>query len=83
MDTTARLVAVVSSWELPRFAGLDFDTLDLVIRFAHTYNLDNRYNTYQFEDYNTAARVAGDIGLVAAYSLQDPEAPSLLLTLPL
>ena len=62
VDTTARLVAGVSSWELPDFAWVDFDTLDFVVRFAHTYSLGDKCNTFLFVGYNTAAPVEVDIG---------------------
>jgi len=40
----------VSSWELPRFAGVDSDTIVFVVRFAHTYNPCREYNAFRFED---------------------------------
>ena len=55
-------VLSVSRRDLPDFAGADFDTLDFVVRFAHTYSLGDKCNTFLFVGYNTVAPVEGDIG---------------------
>jgi len=63
--TTATLVVVVAHWELPHFAWDNFDSLDFAVRSAHTYSLGSKCSVVPSVDYNTAARVAGDIGPVA------------------
>jgi len=60
VDTTARLVAVVPSWELPHLAGIDFDSLDFAIRFAHTYIRYSKCNTFQFEGCSIVALAVDD-----------------------
>lgn len=76
MDTTARLVVVVSSWELPHFAWVDFDTLDFVIRFAHTYIRCSKDNTCHSEDCNTGPPVGQDIGQGVVCAVKpSPEVP--------
>ena len=54
VDTTARLVVVVPHRELPDFAGDNLDSLDIAVRFAHTYTRYNKCNTFLFVGYNTA-----------------------------
>ena len=77
MDTTARLVAVVPSWELPHLAGIDFDTLDFAIRFAHTYIHCSRCNTCQFAGCSIVEPLEGVVDVVA------PHAVVLNLVIPL
>jgi len=76
VDTAARLVAVVPSWELPHLAGIDFDTLDFAIRFAHTYIRCSKDNTCRFEDCNTGPPVGEDIGQGVVFAVkQGPKVP--------
>jgi len=69
VDTTARLVVVVSSWELPRFAGVDFDTLDFAVCFAHTYIRCSKCNTCQFAGCSIAEPLEDVAAVVAPHAV--------------
>ena len=69
MDTTARLVVVVSSWELPRFAGVDFDTLDFAVCFAHTYIRCSKCSACQCEGYSIVEPLEGVVVVVAPHAV--------------
>jgi len=69
VDTTARLVVVVPSWELPHFAGVDFDTLDFAVCFAHTYIRCSKCSACQCEGYSIVAPLEGVVVVVALHAV--------------
>ena len=58
VDTTARLVVVVSSWEVPHFAWDNLDSLDFAVRSAHTYSPGSKCSVVPSVDCKNAEQVA-------------------------